>query len=86
MQVQMSDPIIAGNATEFQKVAKAAAELDDQVSTYDLYKATLVALKEAKELLRDSDGALPLPSHTHKMSQKCSCYQHPQPWLGPRPC
>ena len=60
----MSDPIIAGNATEFQKVAKAAAELDDQVSAYDLYKATQIALKEAKELLKDSDGALPLPFHT----------------------
>ena len=72
----MSDPDIASNATEFQKVAKAAAELEDQVSVYDKYKATLAALKEAKELLRESDGAclpsgsavcrvsaLPAPSH-----------------------
>ena len=52
----MSDPNIAANATEFQKVAKAAAELEDQVSAYDRYKATQAALKEAKELLRESEG------------------------------
>ena len=52
----MSDPKIAGNATEFQKVARAAAELEDQVSAYDKYKASQAALKEAKELLRESEG------------------------------
>lgn len=52
----MSDPDIAGNATEFQKVARAAAELEDQVSAYDKYKASQAALKEAKELLRESEG------------------------------
>ena len=57
----MADPNIAGNATEFQRVAKAAAELEDQVSAYDKYKATQAALKEAKELLRESDGGC-LPS------------------------
>ena len=56
LQGQMSDPNVAGNATEFQKVAKAAAELEDQVSAYDKYKATQAALKEAKELLRESEG------------------------------
>ena len=56
LQGQMADPNVAGNATEFQKVAKAAAELEDQVSAYDRYKATQAALKEAKELLRESEG------------------------------
>ena len=56
LQGQMSDPNVAGNATEFQKVARAAAELEDQVSAYDRYKATQAALKEAKELLRESEG------------------------------
>lgn len=60
MQVQMSDPDIASNATEFQKVARAAAQMEDQVSAYDKYKATQAALKEAKELLRESDGAYSL--------------------------
>ena len=60
MQVQMSDPDVASNATEFQKVARAAAEMEDQVSAYDKYKATQAALKEAKELLRESDGAYTL--------------------------
>ncbi|CAL5222480.1 g4852 [Coccomyxa viridis] len=56
LTVQMADPDVASNATEFQKVARAAAEMADQVSAYDKYKATQVALKEAKELLRESDG------------------------------
>ena len=59
-QVQMSDPDVASNATEFQKVARAAAEMEDQVSAYDKYKAAQAALKDAKELLRDSDGKHPL--------------------------
>ena len=62
MQVQMSDPDIASNATEFQKVARAAAEMEDQVSAYDKYKATQAALKDAKELLRESDGTYRLDS------------------------
>ena len=60
VQVQMSDPDVASNATEFQKVARAAAEMEDQVSAYDKYKAAQAALKDAKELLRDSDGEHPL--------------------------
>ena len=57
----MADPDVASNATEFQKVARAAAEMEDQVSAYDKYKATQAALKEAKELLRESDGMFSLP-------------------------
>ncbi len=65
----MSDPNIAGDATEFQKVARAAAELEDQVSAYDRYKATQAALKEAKELLRESDGGCLVFSYAFCKSQ-----------------
>jgi protein subunit release factor A len=54
----MADPLVAGNPAEFQRVAKAAAELEDQVSAYDKYKQAQAALQEAKELLRESDGPL----------------------------
>lgn len=54
----MADPTVAGNNTEFQRVAKAAAALEDQVTAYSRYKDLLVALQEAKQLLRESDGEL----------------------------
>jgi protein subunit release factor A len=34
MQLRMSDPDIAGNSTEFQKVAKAAADLERVAMTF----------------------------------------------------
>lgn len=52
----MADPTVAGNPTEFQRVAKAAAALEDQVTAYNRYKDLVVALQEAKQLLRESDG------------------------------
>ncbi|BDA41609.1 Peptide chain release factor 1 [Coccomyxa sp. Obi] len=53
---RMADPTVAGNPTEFQRVAKAAAALEGQVTAYSRYKDLLVALQEAKQLLRESDG------------------------------
>lgn len=55
----MADPVTASNPTEYQKVAKAAAELEEQVSAYSKYRSTVMALQEAKEMLRESDGASP---------------------------
>ena len=52
----MADPTVAGNPTEFQRVAKAAAALEDQVTSYSRYKDLVVALQEAKQVLRESDG------------------------------
>lgn len=52
----MGDPEVAGNPSEFQRVAKAASALEDQVTTYSKYKETVEGLKEAKQLLRESDG------------------------------
>jgi peptide chain release factor 1 len=52
----MADPATASNPAEYQKVAKAAAELEEQVSAYSKYRGTLAALQEAKEMLRESDG------------------------------
>ena len=52
----MADPATASNPAEYQKVAKAAAELEEQVSAYSKYRGAVAALQEAKEMLRESDG------------------------------
>ncbi|EIE25309.1 peptide chain release factor 1 [Coccomyxa subellipsoidea C-169] len=53
---RMADPTVAGNPTEFQRVAKAAAALEDQVTAFSKYKDLVTALQEAKQLLRECDG------------------------------
>ena len=58
LQNRMADPATASNPTEYQKVAKAAAELEEQVSAYSKYRSMVRALQEAKEMLRESDGAV----------------------------
>ena len=40
MQLRMADPEVAGNATEFQRVARAAAELEETVNTFRDYLST----------------------------------------------
>lgn len=55
----MADSATASNAAEYQKVARAAAELEEQVTAYGRYKHAVAALQEAKEMLRESDGACP---------------------------
>lgn len=76
----MADPAVAGNPSEFQRVAKAAAELEEQVSAYDKYKEAQAALKEAKELLRDCDGARTYPflddNHVGGRLSQLSVYEH----------
>ena len=52
----MADSAIASNAAEYQKVARAAAELEEQVTAYGRYKHAVAALQEAKEMLRECDG------------------------------
>lgn len=53
----MGDPVISGNPAEFQKVAMAAAELQDRVDSYDTYCRLEQELAEAKEMLKDCEGA-----------------------------
>ena len=56
VQGRMADSAIASNAAEYQKVARAAAELEGQVTAYGRYKHAVAALQEAKEMLRESDS------------------------------
>ena len=59
VQDKMADPAISGNPAEFQKVAMAAAELQDRVNTYDTYCRLEQELADAKEMLKDSEGVPP---------------------------
>lgn len=56
LQTRMADPDLAANNTEFQKVAKAAAEIEEATLAFHKYNDTVRQLAEAKELLRESDG------------------------------
>lgn len=58
LQNRMADPTISANNTEFQKVAKAAAEIEEAALAFQQYNDTVRQLGEAKELLRESDGGL----------------------------
>ncbi|KXZ55752.1 hypothetical protein GPECTOR_2g1302 [Gonium pectorale] len=49
----MADPEVAANSGEFQKVAKAAADLDETVSTYRTYKDTEQQLQDAQKYLKE---------------------------------
>lgn len=55
-QTRMADPEIAGSSTDFQRVAKAAADIQETVTTYLEYKDVEQQHKEARQMLRESDG------------------------------
>ncbi|KAG2447301.1 hypothetical protein HYH02_007631 [Chlamydomonas schloesseri] len=49
----MADPEVAANASEFQKVAKAASDLETTVNTYRAYKDTEQQLADAQKYLKE---------------------------------
>lgn len=55
-QVKLADPAVAGNSSEYQRVAKAAAELQETVETYRQIFENEQELVEAKSLLKESAG------------------------------
>lgn len=52
----MAEPAVVGDPDEYMKVAKTASELEDVVRVYRVYKTKSEQLREAEELLRNSDG------------------------------
>ena len=55
-QERMASPEVSSNPTEFQKVARAAADLEQTVTAYRQYSQLQQELKEAKELAAESAG------------------------------
>ena len=51
---QMADPDVASDPTEFQRVAKARASLEETVMTFEAWRQATEELVGAKEVLRDS--------------------------------
>lgn len=53
LQLRMADPEVAANSSEFQKVAKAAADLDQTVSTYRAHQEAEQQLASAQRYLKE---------------------------------
>lgn len=53
----MADPEISSEPGKFQKVAKAAAELQTAADGYAAYREVEQQLEEAKAMLKESQGA-----------------------------
>lgn len=60
----MASPEVSSNPTEFQKVARAAADLEQTVTALHQYEQWQQELKEAKEMVADSAGQ-------HKVLANC---------------
>ncbi len=57
---RLADPDIAKDPTEFQKIAKTRASLEEVVATYENWKDTQVSMVEARQILKESGGDLEL--------------------------
>lgn len=53
---KMGDPQVAEDPTEFQKVARQAADLLETVNAHNEYRETVDALEEAKLMVKESAG------------------------------
>lgn len=59
LQLRMADPDVASDASEFQKVARAAAELEEQVTAYRQYLDTEQQLEAARKYLKEEASSDP---------------------------
>jgi len=57
---RLADPDVAKDPTEFQKIAKTRASLEEVVATYENWKDTQVSMVEARQILKESGGDLEL--------------------------
>lgn len=53
LQMRMADPEVAANASEFQKVAKAASDLEVTVNTFRAFKETEQQVKDAEKYAKE---------------------------------
>ena len=54
----MADSGVSGNPDEFQKVARAAADMEEKVTAWREYQQVEQELRGAKQMLTDSGGAI----------------------------
>lgn len=56
MQAKLADPEVAGDPSEYQRVAKGAAELQETVEAFAEFTEVEQNLAEAKTVLKESAG------------------------------
>lgn len=66
----MASPEVSSNPTEFQKIARAAADLQQTVDAYRQYTQLQQELAEAKEMAAESAGAPLTCIHCAVMRQR----------------
>ena len=77
----MASPEVSSNPSEFQKVARAAADLEQTVIAYRKYEELQQELVEAKELAAESAGSghywsHPGPNACCALRMQCHCRLH----------
>ena len=60
LQAKLADPEVAGDSNEYQRVAKAAAELQESVDAYKEIQQVYDDLQQAKSMLKESASEVPL--------------------------
>ncbi|MCO5601392.1 hypothetical protein L7F22_055512 [Adiantum nelumboides] len=58
LSTRLADPDVAGNPSEYQKIAKSVAELQEVVTTYENFKDVQAQLQESRELKDSGDREL----------------------------
>ena len=58
-QEKLGDPEVAGNSSEYQRVAKAAAGLQEVVDTFQHACKVEKGIADARQMLKDSAGHQP---------------------------
>lgn len=56
LSMRLADPDVANNNSEYQKIAKSLAELEEIYQAYQKFKECEAQLEEAKELVKDAAG------------------------------
>eukprot|EP00898_Chlorokybus_atmophyticus_P007742 jgi/Chlat1/796/Chrsp104S01259 len=56
LSVRLADPDVAGDPTEYQKLAKSLSDLQQVVDCYAAYRDSTQQLKETKELVREASS------------------------------
>lgn len=59
LQLRMADPDVVGKSDEYQKVAKAAGELEQTVTAFRQYQSTEQQVAEAEKYLREEAASDP---------------------------
>ena len=78
-QAKMADSGVSSNPDEFQKVARAAADMEEKVTAWREYQQVEQELRGAKQMLSDSGGGI-CPWHCilwHCSQQAPSCQGAP---------